>query len=217
MKSSHDASAPARRSAARRLALLAARRSRASRAQSLAEGQELRAPQERRSRSRRGKKIEVIEFFSLRLPALRASSSRSCSPGSSKLPADVQFRRVPVDVPAALGRTSARSTTRSRRWARSRSSRPRCSSRSTARSMHALATTRRSSTGRRRKGLDRKKVEDIVQLVRDRRQGEPREAARADVQHPVGADGRSSTASSSHRVRARCGTHAQHAGGDRRS
>ena len=78
-----------------------------------------------------GKKIEVIEFFSYGCP--HCGDLEPVLQGWLKtMPADVEFRRIPVMFRTA-GYRSRRSTTPSRRSATRRGSRPRSSSRSTAR------------------------------------------------------------------------------------
>ena len=153
-----------------------------------------------------GKNIEVHRVLLLRLPALRRARAAAADLAQEQ----AGGRDVPPhpgDVPAALGKPRARPTTRSKRSARSRSSRPRSSSRSTARARRC-GTRRTSSTGRRPRALDRKKVGGALQLVRGRGQGQPREAARAAPTTSSRCRRSSSTASSRPAPRSCRGGHA---------
>ena len=135
-----------------------------------------------------GKKIEVLEFFSLRLPALRRARAGAAVAWLKTLPADVEFRRIPVDFQPRNGRTSARSTTRSRRSRSRRSSRRSSSRRCTARSMPLFEPKGRSSTGRRASGVDRKKVEEMFNSFAINGKMNRAKQLAKNVQHPVGAD-----------------------------
>ena len=118
---------------------------------------------------------------------IAASSSRMLQAWLKTKPADVTFRRVPVMFQPQAGKTSRRSTTRSKRWARTPSSSPEVFVAIHGKGM-PLWNEKDFLDWAASKGLDRKKVEDLFKSFGDRRQGEPREAARAGLRHPVGAD-----------------------------
>ena len=124
----------------------------------------------------------------VRLPALRRARADPRQLAQAKLPPTSQFRRVPVMFQqrwVTLGKVYYTLEA----LGEERSCRPRCSRRSTARTSRC-GTTRRSSTGRRRKGLDRKKVEDMYNSFAIVGKMNRAQAAGAGVQHPVGADDR---------------------------
>ena len=150
----------------------------------------------------------------VRLPALRRARAVSSRHGSTKLPPDVVFRRVPVMFQARWEHARPRSTTRSTRWARSASCRRTCSRRSTARA-RALWNDKTFFDWAASKGLDRKKVEDVYNSFAINGKMNRAQAAGAGVQHPVGAHGRRRR-QVHHRLRAR--RHARAAArGDRRA
>ena len=140
-----------------------------------------------RSPWRSGKNIEVIEFFSYGCPHC-GELEPTCRRGSRSKPADVQFRRIPV-CSSRNGKISARVYYTLEALGEESRLSPEV----------VQGDPRQGQPALERQGLLRlgggqgprpQEGRGHVQLVRDRRQDESREAARGRLQHPVGADDR---------------------------
>ena len=147
--------------------------------------QELPAAQESAA-GRDGQEDRGHRVLLLRLPALRRARAE-LSRGSKTLPADVQFRRVPVMFQerwVTLGKIYYTLEA----LGEDADCRRRSSPRSTAEGQ-TCGRTRRSSTGRRARDSTARRSRTCTTRSRSAARSTAREAARADLQDPVGADG----------------------------